>query len=347
MGRTQNVSIGEQLLRGIRYLDIRIAGFSNGVGIFHGCLMGAPLGVVLSQITDFLQNHVGEFLFIEIVQEFGRDFTPAQKKSALDMIQESLGPFQYKDDDRNKLLNDCTLQELTQANTRICLMVHPRIYFELDGINYDREMIGNTYHAFDSGKSMYNKWHNTRDTNLLLQWNLEETQRRAEDSTKILTNQFVLTPGISGAADIPRLLLGLVSLRPASFAMTLIPPMEEFFRQQANEPWNIVVMDFIDLVPGLLSFLISLNFGAELEIVKATVNNEQGVDVTEMVSKFVYRTRVLFLSDVRKDLDISEREGTLHIEYKLDGDETHIMEWEFDDDTEVVLSEYSHMMGKE
>jgi hypothetical protein len=141
--------------------------------------------------------------------------------------------------------------------------------------------------------------------------------------------------------------LGLVSLRPASFAMTLIPPMEEFFRQHANEPWNIVVMDFIDLVPGLLSFLISLNFGAELEIVKATVNNEQGVDVTEMVSKFVYRTRVLFLSDVRKDLDISEREGTLHIEYKLDGDETHIMEWEFDDDTEVVLSEYSHMMGKE
>ena len=378
VGRTQNVSVAEQLIRGVRSLDIRMATSTTGsVGIFHGCLMGAPLYDVLQQIADFLYQHPSEFLFCEMVPEFGRHFSPIHKKEALDMMQECLGPFLYKcnggNDNCNKLLNECTLQNLVSANTRLCLLVHPRMYqdFELDGVVYNRDFVATSYHCFDSNKAMHSQWHNTRDCNLLLQWNLEEIQRRRggpaqpqrrDHEPQILVNQFVLTPGVGGPGDIFMLLLGFLSLRPVSFAVKLIPGMEEFFRAHAHEPWNLVMMDFIDLVPGLVTFLISLNFVAELRIVKATIfdsNAPRGsvdTDVTDAVAKFVYRNKVLFLSSVTTDLCSTTNcalDGRLRIDFQLlkpnhpidDDVMTHTMEWEFDDDTQIVLSEYTHMMA--
>jgi hypothetical protein len=55
--------VGEQLCRGIRYLDLRITGTSTGGGrrggvtIVHGCVRGTPLSGVLQQIADFLYQH--------------------------------------------------------------------------------------------------------------------------------------------------------------------------------------------------------------------------------------------------------------------------------------------------
>ena len=413
IARTQNISVSEQLKRGIRSLDIRMAtsnsstgnnsGSGNaGVGIFHGCLLGAPLFGVLLEIADFLYQHPSEFIFCELVPEFNRHFTARHKKEALDMIQECLGPFLYKNDcnaadnadaggNCNKLLNELTLQLLVQANTRVCVLLHPRIYkdFELDdGTRYDRDFVARTYHCFDSNKVMHNQWHNTRNVDLLLQWNLEEMQRRrgpaaaassSRDKAMILVNQFIMTPGVGGPADIFKLLFGLSSLRPISFAVELIPKMEEFFRTHAHEPWNLVMLDFIDLVPCLITFLISLNFVANLEIVKATViqyassgsgggGNHDGsneTNVTDVVSKFVYRGKVLFLSNVGTDLSSTSTttdnkvvmEGRLRIDYKLvhpqknlnnrdtATEQQHTLEWEFDEDTQIVLSEYTVMMA--
>jgi hypothetical protein len=280
---------------------------------------------------------------LEFVCEYGREFSPSQKKKALDLIQDELGSFLYKEDNKSKLLNDLTLKELVDSNTRVCAMVHNRIYdgFELDGVTYDMNHITETYSFFNSSRWMHNKWHNTRDDPMLLQWNLDEVHKRGSDRNKILVNQFVLTPGVGGAADIIQLLVGMVSLRPVSFAYRLIPAMEEFLRSNATEPWNIIMADFVDLFPGLLSFLISLNFVATLEITKATIDSTE--DVTAKIQHFIKRNKVLFLTNVRKDLEISGFEGTLTIEYKLK-DETHTMEVEFDDDTEIVLSEYSRFV---
>jgi hypothetical protein len=346
VGMTQNLSIFEQLNRGIRYLDIRMAGTvgqAEGVNIFHGCLMGAPLAQVLHHIATFLNEHPGEFLFLEFVCEYGREFSPSQKKKALDLIQDKLGSFLYKEDNKSKLLNEVSLKELIDSNTRVCAMVHNRIYegFELDGVTYDMNQITETYSFFNSSRWMHNKWHNTRDDPMLLQWNLDEVHKRGSDRNKILANQFVLTPGVGGPADIVQLLIGMASLRPVSFAYRLIPAMEEFLRSNATEPWNIIMTDFVDLFPGLLSFLISLNFVATLEITKATIDSTE--DVTAKIQPFIKRKKVLFLTNVRKDLELGGFEGTLTIEYKLN-DETNTMEVEFDDDTEIVLSEYSRFV---
>jgi hypothetical protein len=136
------------------------------------------------------------------------------------------------------------------------------------------------------------------------------TTTRAMTKPVLLMNQFVLTPGVGRPLDILLLLSGCLSLRPVSFATQLIPTLQEFFRQYANESWNLIMMDFIDSIPGLVSFLISLNFVAELVIVKATIGVAIGDnggtdgplhnnrDVTNIISKFIYRNKVLFLTNV-------------------------------------------------
>jgi hypothetical protein len=354
VGRTQNVCVSEQLLRGIRYLDIRMAGTSTGVGIFHGCLGGSPLSDILHKITEFLKQHPHEFLFLDFVAEFGRNFTSTQKKEALDMIQEYLGPYLYKGKDCNDLLNHHSLQELVQANQRVCLLLHPRIFndFVWNGTVYDCDFVHSNYHYFDSTKVMHNKWHNTRDICLLLKWNIDELEHSSKDRAKILVNQFLLTPGVGGPTDVFQLLFGLISLRPISFAQRLIPSMEEFFRNHAEMTWHVLMMDFIDLVPGLLSFIMSLNFPSQLHIVRATINTTN--DVTEQMTKFVYRNKVLFLTNVRSDLELTQDqlEGTLKVHYQLQkGHATQpnaadfSVEWDFDEDTEVVLSEYTHFLA--
>ena len=69
VGLTQNVDIYNQLSRGMRYLDVRVASSPSGeTAIYHGCLEGGKLQPVLDQCKRFLDEHTGEFLVLDIVQ---------------------------------------------------------------------------------------------------------------------------------------------------------------------------------------------------------------------------------------------------------------------------------------
>ena len=159
VGRTQNVSVLEQLHRGIRFLDLRIAGSGNDVSVFHGCLKGCPLERILDEIHLFCQDFPGEFLVIEVVAEYGRTFDPALKKKTLDMIQASLGKVMYTDSDVSKLL-DTPLQSLTTDGKHVCVMLHPRIYdnFSVDGIDFSDSYVSKTYGCFNADTWLHNKW---------------------------------------------------------------------------------------------------------------------------------------------------------------------------------------------
>ena len=86
VARTQNVSVLEQLHRGARFLDLRIAGSGTNVSIFHGCVQGTMFERILDDIHLFCQDFPGEFLIIEVVAEYGRAFTPSLKKKALEIL---------------------------------------------------------------------------------------------------------------------------------------------------------------------------------------------------------------------------------------------------------------------
>jgi hypothetical protein len=354
VGRTQNVTVAEQLSRGARYLDIRIAGVKGGAAseviIVHGCLSGGNLVDVVPQISSFLNEHPGEFIFIELVHEFGRDFSAEQKKFALDYLKDQLGDKLYTRNDCMHLMNRTTLQQLQDQSVQVCVLLHPRMFgFQLGSTEFTDVHVAEHYGFFHSGRWMRSQWHNTKDPSSLLNWNLEEVQKYATNKSVILNNQFVLTPGVGGAMDVVKLLVGLASLRPVSFAANLYQRdvMDDFLREHADEAWNIVMMDFLDLAPALVSFMISLNFFAKMELSKL-VATEGGagtsLDVTERAKRFVCREKVLYLTNVAKDLDLPFGEGTLTIAYKI-GDKNHILELEFTEATEVVISQYAQNEG--
>ena len=358
VGKCQNLSMQEQLSRGCRYLDIRMAGTGNtpeSVDIYHGFLKGGSLKSILQEIKEFLDAHTNEFLILEIVREYGRDMSPEQSKYALDLIQTTFNTKLYKNNPGLiQLLNGKPLKEFVDAGVQVAVLVHPRIYenFTVDGITYNEQTIVDKYSYYHSGRWMRSQWHNTRNIDQLLEWNLDQVDKFGDNRNLFLNNQFLLTPGVGGVGDVVSLLVGQSSLRPVSFANQLYQKdkLDDFMRQHADKPWNMIMLDFVDLAPALVSFLIGLNFPSKLEILTAAASPGGGAakstNVTAKIRKFVKRDKVLYLTNIRQDLELDYDEGKLTIAYSLGGDSSkQILDVDFDVTTEIVVSQYSQNQG--
>ena len=362
-GRTQNVSVYEQLLRGARYLDLRVAGASNttasDVYIFHGCLKCAKLEVVLEDIKRFLQEHPQEFLFVEVVPEYGRLYTDEQRLYTLELVKDFFGDTIYDGLSYHNLMTKWTLaQVVTGQKKNMCVMVHPRMYkFEVNDKEYLEGTILSEFGFANSHRWQRSHWHNTRDIECLKEWNLEEVQKYGPQQNKILNNQVVMTPGVGGVLDVIKLIMGGNSLRPVSYAASIYKSevLDVYFRTHAEEPWNMVMLDYIDLTPALVCFLISLNFPPTLKILKAAATihfddedlqkpaQEGSIDVTDVVQSYVKRGRVLYLTDIQKDLKLDSERGTLTIAYQMEKNgmnEYSVLTVNFDPETEVLLSPF-------
>ena len=154
VGRTQNVSVVEQLHRGARFLELRIAGSGKNVNIFHGCLKGSLFERVLDDITLFCQDFPGEFIVLQVVAEYDRAFNASQKKMALDIMKQSLGEKLYVEDDLKKLLTT-PVKDLVIKGKQVCVLLK-RIYddFEVDGVQYSDAYIAKEYGFFNADQWM-------------------------------------------------------------------------------------------------------------------------------------------------------------------------------------------------
>jgi hypothetical protein len=187
----------------------------------------------------------------------------------------------------------------------------------------------------------------------LLELNLDEVKAHSKKG-KLLNNQFVLTPGVGGIKDIPQLLAGFTSLQPVYLANELYKPpkkhgtplLHTFFQQNAEENWNLVSMDYIDLCPAIVSLLVGFNF-SPFEIVLATVQYgnpnfyRPSMSVTSKVQSHVVRESVLFLNVGR---DFGSNFGTLTLAYKV-RDKFYSIVIHFDGSSVIVLNEYNHMQA--
>jgi hypothetical protein len=187
----------------------------------------------------------------------------------------------------------------------------------------------------------------------LLEWNLEEVKSQSKHG-KLLNNQFVLTPGVGGAPDVAKLLVGINSLQPAYLANKLYKPSKKhasptlhtFFQENGAENWNLVSLNFMDLCPAMIGFLVGLNF-SELEIMLATVQYgnpnffRPSMSVTPKVQSHVVRNRVLFLN-VGKDF--GSNFGTLTLAYRVKNTYYSIV-IHFDGSSVIVLNEYNHLQA--
>lgn len=140
----------------------------------------------------------------------------------------------------------------------------------------------------------------------------------------------------------------LRSLRPVSFASKLYQKdmLDDFLREHAEEPWNIIMLDYCDLVPALVGFLIGLNFPKKLTVTKAAVHAGVGdsIDVTDKIQNYIKRGTVLYLTDIKQDFGLEFDEGKVTIAYKI-GNTYRILDVDFDESTEILVGEYSQNAG--
>jgi len=273
IGRTQNTSIFEQLLQGIRFLDLRIASGSScsslfgtfkcnnsnsshnnnrtcndDVYIYHGCLKGCKFESVLKDICQFCKTFPREFLILHVVAEYDRPFPQTLKKKALDMIQSFLGDILFSEQEPNTIVTllETPLKDVIREGAQVCVLLS-RIYdnFTLEGVEYNDAFVSKEYNCFDSSRWLRDKWYNTRDSKQLLDGNLREVKahnnnsnnnsRGVQPKNMLLNNQFVLTPGVGGFKDIVKLLLGRLSLRPVRLVNGLYKTQRSYHHHKQQQ----------------------------------------------------------------------------------------------------------------
>lgn len=324
-GRTQNLSVGQQLEVGVRYLDVRVATASAGgdhLSIWHGCLEGGNFEDVLEEVSHFVQNHTKEVIILELVPEFGKKFSAEEKRHCFDVAHEILTVDNIIPGDQlREIIENKPFVEVAVQKQRVVVLLHDR-FFEGDGVGMTEDEITAKYGFAQSNQFLRNPWNNTRNRQELMNKNLTTVQESDNPRGQLLSNQFVATPGVSGAPDIVRLVCGMNSLRPVSYACHLYEPgaLDRFFFQNADKDWNIVAMDFVDLCPEITDFLISLNWKhiQHMKILLAAVYVDgKDHDVTDKVQSFLCREAIVFLVDPEVDLGMEAKQFTLSVAYSL------------------------------
>jgi hypothetical protein len=341
VGQTQNLSVYDQLCSGARYLDIRMADNSahNGVSIWHGCLEGCPFDQVLEEIHQFADAHKGEFLLLELVPEYGKDFSPQNRLAALQKVHKTFDSSIIRD--FSSLLGSYTLADI-KPNQSVAVLVHPRFYsdFAVDGKSYQQDEVKEAFGFFNSHAIFRSVWHNTRNLDNLLEGNLQDVRKHGANKAQWHAGQFLLTPGVGGASDVVQALIGQNSLRPVSQACRLYQPkvLDTFLRDHATESWNWILLDFIDLCPATVHFILALNVPIQLEIFVAAVKSNGHVqDVTTRIKTFVQRGRVLFSPNLMNDLQVGPLLSSLTVAYRL-GEEFRVVTISIEIDTMLLIS---------
>ena len=264
VGRCQNLSVYDQLVRGVRYLDLRLGadtgatppGALDDIYICHGILKGGPFADTVSEVHKFIEENPGEFLIIEMAKE--SDMLPCHQFLALNHIKKTFGDAMITNEDVEGWFKCCyaTLSDLESNGKRLLVVANDKLRsFEHDGTRYDGKKTAEEFDCHPNNRFITNRWHDTDDPSTLMERNVAFKKRNG-DCKKLLVSQFVMTPKMPGTpSDAFLLLVGQKTLRPVSLAQRLYRggALEDCLSGNADEHcWGIVLLDFVDLTPRIM-----------------------------------------------------------------------------------------------
>ena len=344
----------EQLKRGARYLDLRVGSrrkdstLVDDAIIIHGVLKGAPFANIIDEIEKFLMDNANEFLIVEIACDPNKhNMSSVLRFQVLQLISTTFSQKMITTEDIDSWfnLNKVTLGQLSEKKRNVLILINDGFCkeFTYDDTHYDQSTIARDFNCHKNANFMANKWHNTSHAGILLRSNELYLDEGCNNCDVFVNSQFVMTPQPpSGVGDVLGLLIGAKSLRPVSLARELYRKdlLEVFIRNNAEKRWNIVMLDFVDLCPQLVKFLIGLNSTKQLKIKEASVASKDcstNLDVTETINDLKRRNNCVYILDFEKDLKISIHEGTLTVKAQYGNEECvdHVVP--FNKDTEYLL----------
>lgn len=151
--KAQTLSVGEQLERGIRYVDVR-AGWNRDLERWavHHALTGAAVDEVMEEIKTFLVSAPSEVVVVELTHFFG-DPTPDDVERLALMVVEVFGNMTARYRAGKSSLFERTVGEMAEANDRVVVV------FEDDDVGrrhgfWPRKTITNTYANTDNVSDM-------------------------------------------------------------------------------------------------------------------------------------------------------------------------------------------------
>ena len=256
----QNLSIYQQLNAGARYLDVRVCSHKNDIMTCHGIVKGGKLADVLDEVEVFLCDNPKEFIIFEIKDE--APMTSSQKHQVLHLVQSTFRERMITSDDMQTWfqLKHVTIGDIRRRQKNILILIQNSFCSHDKGMH----LIAKEYSCFHNNTLMHDKWHNTTNSGDLLDRNLTHLRLFSRyDREHMICNQLVLTPQPpSNMLDAVCHLFGLKSLQPISLVKQLYQKEEVlhcFISDRPDLHWNIISLDFIDLCPQFVNFLIEMN----------------------------------------------------------------------------------------
>ena len=317
---TQRLSVYDQLCVGSRNLDLRYGGHgeeASEVYVWHGPYRGAKLEAMFQQICKFISENNKEFVLVQIQKEQG--INEAQKQYIIGLVMKYLTPLAITDKDDWFTHDTVTIGQVINHKRNLYLLVDTTFLLVDTTLNHP------DYTDY-GGLGMYmqdifyqSDWANVNKVGKLFKYDLKRLKHNSMQQQTFLGTQMILTLK-DGPLTILDYIVGEDSLRIDHLTKMLQKKhaLAKFFLDNIDtQPFNYVELDYIDFNPGLVKFLIGLNFPFKLNIIKASVDS---TDVTATLQGKISRGRVLFLPDIKENLGLNADPKRLTIEFIYQGD---------------------------
>ena len=174
---TQSMTIYEQLLSGIRYLDLRVAyrAEDKKIRVLHG-LFGWTIDQVLDEVNRFVANYPKEIVILDFNHFYKMD--QAAHKTLADTLDASFSKILRAPGRQGP---NVTLQEMWGNEEKVIIIYH----------DYD---VVDTYPCFWPPHLICSPWPNTADKKLLLEFLNKQSEASSFSEDALQVTQAILTP---------------------------------------------------------------------------------------------------------------------------------------------------------
>ena len=149
--KTQVSDVTELLDKGVRYFDIRLTyNKDKSMWMTSHTYFSTPFIDILNDISDFLGNHPGEFLVLDIQHVNGVDYFDLSTFNEIKTLFDESGVLDYAYSEDSNAIKDITYSEITSNGTKAGVVILSK-YEETDPLFY----------SYQSG--IRSAWANTDD----------------------------------------------------------------------------------------------------------------------------------------------------------------------------------------
>ena len=235
---TQSMTIYEQLLSGIRYLDLRVAyrTADKKIRVIHG-LFGCTIEEVLDEVNQFLAKYPKEIVILHFQHFYNMD--QAAHETLADTLDASFSNILRAPGSQGP---NVTLQEMWENQKKVIVI-------------YNETGVVHAHSHFWPPHYIHSPWPNTDDTNQLLEILKEQSEASSVSENTFQVTQAVLTPTIK---TISRHVTCTLKDVLASECNRQVTEWLKTLRGTTSHKFNIIIADFVEL-SGFIPTVISLD----------------------------------------------------------------------------------------